>query len=81
MRHYKKCLRAQLGASFLTDTVGGPELVIREGKEAMEAIQEERRPHDPMCLVTSTGKELPGVSFSLLAYLVEPPIHDPYMTL
>ena len=53
MRYDKKCLRARVGASFLAHTVGCPECVIREAKEA---IQEEKRPRDPMCLVTSTGR-------------------------
>lgn len=63
-RYYKKCLKARLGASFLTCTVEGPQCVIREAKEA---IPKEKRPHDPMCLITSTGGELP-VDFSLLNY-------------
>ena len=64
MRYYKKCLRARVGASFLAHTVGGPECVIREAKEA---IQEEKRPRDPMCLVTSTGGK-PPADFTLLNY-------------
>lgn len=64
MRYYKTSLRARLGISFRTHTVEGAASVIREAKDT---IPDEKMPHDPICLITSAGGELP-VDFTVLQH-------------
>ena len=63
MRHYKRSLRARLGISFRTHSVEGAASVIREAKDT---IADAKMPQDPICLITSTGGELP-VDFTVCA--------------
>ena len=64
MRYYKRSLRARLGISFRTHSVEGAASVIREAKDT---ISDEKMPHDPICLITSAGGELP-VDFTVLQH-------------
>ena len=73
MRHYKRSLRARLGISFRTHSVEGAASVIREAKDT---IADAKMPQDPICLITSTGGELP-VDFTVLQHCLRLSLTQP----
>ena len=63
----------RVGISFRTHTVEGAASVIREAKDT---IPDEKMPHDPICLITSAGGELP-VDFTVLQHCLRMRLTQP----